>query len=419
MSIPQAGESGESVHVPLGEGLPKGPPAPSLLDPSGPERILGGADPMMGPVAPARDSMFGPRGALLLGDDGPLLVCDTGHHRILGWHRVPAQDGAPADFVLGQPGFDREGRNALDEPSASTLNVPCGIAPFGERGLAVADSWNNRVLIWNEVPTRSGVPADLVLGQADFDGIEPNRGMLDGGAEEGTPEAGADTLHWPFQVMVHDGRLYVADAGNRRVLVWRTLPTRNGQPADFVLGQDTLQARSDNGGGDPGPTGMRWPHDLAVVDGDLVVTDAGDNRVMIWDGLPDAINVPAARVLGQPDFHKVDHNQSRYWPDAACLNMPYAVAAGAGWLIAGDTANSRIVGWKVADGLQTGSAAVALAGQEHFGQKGDNRWGDIARDSLCWPYGLQILGNLAVVADTGNHRILLWRLAAPVAEVEG
>jgi hypothetical protein len=384
-------------QVPLGEGLPSGPPAPPLLRAEGPAVVLGGSDPLTGPVEPSATALFGPRGAHLFGVDGPLWVSDTGHHRLLGWRTCPTSDDVPADWVIGQPNFTREGRNALGPAGPDTLNVPCGVAAWGE-GMAVADSWNNRVLVWRKMPTSSGVPADFVLGQADFTGQSPNRGNAD---------AAADTMHWPFQVLVHEGRLYVADAGNRRVLVWRTLPDRTGQPADFVLGQPDLDSRSDNGGEDAGAGSMRWPHDLAVLDGDLVVTDAGNNRVLLWDGLPDTTNAPAARVLGQPDFTSVDHNQSKYWPDAACLNMPYAVAAGAGWLIAGDTANSRLVGWRdIADG----APAVALSGQDHFGAKGDNRWGEPVRDSLCWPYGLQILGRLAVVSDTGNHRILLWPL---------
>lgn len=396
------------VRVPLGEGLPSGPPAPPLLSAAGPTTILGGADPLIGPVAPSSSVLFGPRGAHLFGRTGPLWVADTGHHRLLGWRTLPEHDGAPADWVLGQPGFAREGRNALGEASALTMNVPCGVAPFGERGMAVADSWNNRVLVWLECPTASGAPADLVLGQADFTGQSPNRGEDAAGGEQ----AGPDTMHWPFQVMTHQGRLYVADAGNRRVLVWRELPTRSGQPADLVLGQPDLRGRSDNGGVPAGPSGMRWPHDLAILHGNLVVTDAGNNRVMIWDGIPDTTNAPCAVVLGQSDFVSVDHNKARYWPDAECLNMPYAVAANERWLIAGDTANSRLVGWR---GMPaTGAPAVALSGQDSFNAKGDNRWGEAARDSLCWPYGLQLLQDTAVVCDTGNHRVLVWPLAEVV-----
>lgn len=389
-----------------GPGAPSAEPAAPLLDPTDPGVLLGGADPLVGSVAPTPESLYGPRGACLLGADGPLWVADTGHHRLLGWKTVPREDGVPADWVLGQPGFEEEGRNANRTPSPETLNVPTGVSRFGERGLMVADGWNNRVLIWFEAPTASHVPADVVLGQPDFSGELPNHGTMN--------VAGPDTMHWPFAAIVHDGRLYVADTGNRRVLVWQTLPRPgdSGRPADYAIGQPDLVSRSDNGGLVDGAdaTSMRWPHDLVVWNGRLAVADAGDNRVQSF-ALPVERPLPAAaHLLGQPDAHAVDHNQSGYWPDAHTLNMPYCAAATpSGWLLVGDTANSRILGF-APDVAASGRAAV-LAGQPHFRMKGDNGWGDISRDSLCWPYGLHTEGDVVIVADTGNHRVKLARLA--------
>ena len=54
--------------------------------------------------------------------------------------------------------------------------------------------------------------------------------------------------------------------------------------------------------------------------------------------------------------------------------------------------------------------AVAVAGQPGFGAKGDNRWGPPVRDSLCWPYGVTLCGETAVISDSGNNRVLLWDL---------
>ncbi|MDJ0867752.1 MAG: hypothetical protein QNK03_16730 [Myxococcota bacterium] len=380
----------------LGAGRP-------LLAPQGPAVVLGGVDPLAGALAPGRATLFGPRGARLFAD-GALYVADTGHHRVLGWRERPAEDGLAADLVLGQPDFLREGRNALGEPSALTLNVPTGVAAWGAHGLAVADAWNHRVLVWYERPTESGVPADLVLGQRDFAGGEANRGR---------DTASADSLHWPFQVLLAGQRLYVADAGNRRILVWHERPVENGQPADGVLGQPDLVSRSDNGGVGVGPSGLRWPHDLAVHEGNLLVGDAGNNRLLLWDGLPER-DAPPALVLGQADFAQAEHNQGRYWPDASSLNMPYALDAAGGRIAVADTANSRLLGFRAP--LRSGMDAVELTGQPDFGRKGDNRWSLPVRDSLCWPYGLQLAGDTAVVADSGNHRVLLWPLAADVGE---
>ena len=32
-------------------------------------------------------------------------------------------------------------------------------------------------------------------------------------------------------------------------------------------------------------------------------------------------------------------------------------------------------------------------------------------DSVCWPYGIQALEDIVVVADSGNNRVSLWKLA--------
>ena len=159
---------------------------------------------------------------------------------------------------------------------------------------------------------------------------------------------------------------------------------------------------------------MRWPHGVTLWMGKLCVTDAGNNRIMVWDRLPSENNTPCDWVLGQNDAQRVDHNQSLYWPDAASLNMPYAIAAAGPWLLAADTANSRLLGWH-SDDCRTGAPARALTGQVDFHAKGDNRWQQPVRDSLCWPYGVMHCGGRVVVADSGNNRVSVWRLGEGIA----
>jgi len=131
---------------------------------------------------------------------------------------------------------------------------------------------------------------------------------------------------------------------------------------------------------------------------------------MIWDGVPEENGAPCRWVLGQADSATVDHNQSLYWPRSWTLNMPYGITAAGDWLIAADTANSRILGWH-ADDLATGAPARALSGQASFEYKGDNRWQMPSEDSFCWPYGLSVCGDRVAVADSGNNRVSIWRLA--------
>lgn len=376
-------------------------PAQPLLDPAGAAVVLGdhiGSDGLPAALAPRRDTLFGPRGVCFVGDDGPLVVADTGHHRLLIWRRAPELDNAPADIVIGQPDFTSEGRNARGAPRAWTLNMPTGIASDGNV-LAVADAWNNRVLIWRGVPDIDNHPADLVLGQSDFASNLANRGQR---------RPGPDTLNWCYGVTIADNRLFVADTGNRRVLVWNGLPTRSGQPADLVLGQEHMDVRDDSAGRATGPTGMRWPHAIAVADGRIMVADAGHSRIMVWTSAPNANGAPCAFSLGQKSKHESDRNHAAWEPDERALNMPYGIAAHAGRLICVDTANSRLVGFALG-GLAQDAAATMLSGQADFSLSGDNRWRFAARDSVCWPFGLAVRDSLVAVADTGNNRVLLWR----------
>ena len=286
--------------------------APALLDPRGARVILGERPALPArPIATSASALFGPRGACLASPAGPLIVCDTGHHRVLVWNTVPGADNTPADLVLGQPDFASEGPKALC--------MPTGVAV--ENGvLAIADAWHHRVLVWHELPARSNQPPDLVL----------------------------DGLNLPYGVFLHDRALYVADTGNRRVLKFD--------------GKKPLVLASE----------LRWPHGIAVMDGRVLVADAGANRILGLDL-------------------------------AADFSMPYAIAVLADRLVVADTANSRLLGFS--------GEEPRLAGQKTFADKGENRWGFAARDSLCWPYGVSACGSTLVVADSGNNRVLLWEAA--------
>jgi hypothetical protein len=380
-------------------------PASSFLAPGGPLRLLGarsgdGDEAGVQPLAVRADTLFGPRGVALGPPGGPLAVCDTGHHRLLLWRHLPEGDGAPADLIIGQPGFTSEGRNGRGSPGPATLNVPTGVAV--ERDLlVVADAWNHRVLIWHRLPERSNAPADVVLGQAGFDAVAPNRGR---------PSAGADTLNWCYGVALAGSALVVADTGNRRVLIWKRVPAASGQPADLVLGQHDFLCRDENAGGAAPRLGMRWPHAAATAAGGLQVADAGNSRILVWRRWPDESAALPDLVLGQDGFTALEPNAGRYWPGAATLNLPYGLTAAGGWLIAADTANSRLLAWRDT-ALAMGAGATGLAGQAEWSARGDNRWQPAARDSLCWPNGVAARDGMLAVADTGNNRVVLWRLA--------
>ena len=183
----------------------KGPP---LLKEEGPAIILGWhEDQLVIPNSPSASVLFGPRGATRL-KDGSLWVADTGHHRLLAWRDGPDFDNQDADMLIGQPNFFAEGRNAKGPVTAATLNVPTGVTAWGD-GLAVADAWNHRILLWFETPRTHNQPADLILGQLQADANLANQGQQNPTAK---------SLHWPYGVSAVGNQLIVCDSGNRRVI---------------------------------------------------------------------------------------------------------------------------------------------------------------------------------------------------------
>jgi hypothetical protein len=369
-----------------------------LLDEAGAQIVLRWTPcDLAAPIAPSPSTLLGPRG-VCLHPDGSLWVCDTGHRRLLRWRRTPEVDNVPADLTVGQTDFSREGRSATAAPSGASLNVPTGVCAFCRHGLAVADAWNHRVLLWRAAPSRDNQSSDIVLGQDDAAQTLANRG---------SDRPNAATLHWPYGVAEIDGRRVVADTGNRRALIWNE-PQATGQRADIVLGQSDFDSRDENAGDAVNAFGMRWPRGLALWRAVLAVSDAGDNRIMLWKDMPDRSGAPCDLVLGQKDFSGCDHNMAAYYPSAPTLNMPYAIAVARGRLIAADTASSRLIAFSQAE---MGARADRRSGQRDFASKGDNGWGVARRDSLCWPYGLSVRDELVAIADSGNNRVMLWPLA--------
>ncbi|MEZ5096860.1 MAG: NHL repeat-containing protein [Nocardioides sp.] len=376
----------------------RGPLPPATYAGWRPRAVLGAPAPggLLLPLAqPTAAWMYGPRGVLL--DDGLVVAADTGNHRVLLWYSVPDRDGAPADVVLGQPDEHSEGPAAGGRGPEHGMHLPTGLVRDGDR-LLVADAWHHRLLVWDSLPTETGTPPDHVLGQSDLRACEPNAGA--------EPDAGS--FYWPFGASLVDGRLYVADTGNRRVLVWRDGIPEGGQPADVVLGQPDGSAREENRGGPVAADSFRWPHAFAGDGaGGVWVADAGNHRLLGWRAHPDE-DRPADLVLGQPDFET--GTEFPYVPQERRLRFPYAVAAVGADLAIADTANNRVL-------VQHGPVAcldpdVALA-QPDLVANGENRWAEVAADTLCWPYGLAWHrtsdgGDLLAVADSGNNRVVLW-----------
>lgn len=264
------------------------------------------------PLVASASSFRGPQGVWI--QNGKLFVADTGNNRIMIWNSIPTTNNQPADLELGQKDFTSVGQPlptcapppapappppcALLTATQGTMLDPVSVSSDGVH-LFVADTGYNRVLIWNSIPTVSGKPADVEIGQTNFSNTlaNDNTDLCPQAAPGYYPSMCGRTLNYPSFVLSDGTRLFVADGGNDRVLIFNEIPTQNAPEADFVLGQPDEFAsqvtsvtslfnpllNQSGAAVDPTPTSLAW-------DGtNLYVADPSNRRVLVYT--PAAPNV--------------------------------------------------------------------------------------------------------------------------------
>ena len=247
-----------------------------------------------------------------------LYVADWGNNRVLIYNSIPEFSNAPADVVVGQT--DMVSANAAAGPPG--LRRPNGVFSDGSH-LIIADTLNNRVLIYNRIPARNGTAADLVLGQPNFTG------------STALPTS-ASTFSAPMSGTTDGRRLVVTDLANNRVLIYNSIPTRNGQAADVVVGQPDFVG---NAAGNT-QTSLDFPR-YAYSDGTrLLIVDSGNNRILVYNQIPTQNGAAADIVIGQTDFYGLMESCA-----ASNLAVPYAVASDGEMLYVSDSLNRRVLGF--------------------------------------------------------------------------
>jgi uncharacterized protein (TIGR03437 family) len=332
------------------------------------------------PIPPTQTSMRNPTG---IATDGNIVaVADTDNNRVLIWLSFPQSNGQPPDVVIGQPDFVHNGTSV--PPTAKSLRGPEGLWIAGGK-LYVADTEDNRVLIYNQVPATNNVAADVVVGQPNFTSfVQPDLTQ-----NNATPTA--TNMQTPVSVTTDATHMYVADLAQNRLLIFNTIPTTNGAAADVALGQLNLTSAISNDSfnqtatptldcdGNPenditpvmcqsnaayatslGQTGttavdgdgntiyparcaatMSLPR-YALSDGTrLFVADGGNDRIMVYNSIPTQNGQPADAILGEPDEFSDNTGQNPDGTDA--LQTPTSMAFDGLNLYVSDTYNRRVV----------------------------------------------------------------------------
>ena len=145
-------------------------------------------------------------------DGTRLLLVDRNNNRVLIWNTAPSGNTAP-DIVLGQTDFthNNPGKelNGMNWPSAVSVT---------KNKVVVADTVNQRILVWSSFPTQNGQAADFAFN---------------------FPELGTtlkENLNWPWGVWTDGEKLIVASTqGASGLLIWNKFPTKSSDAPDLVI----------------------------------------------------------------------------------------------------------------------------------------------------------------------------------------
>ena len=268
--------------------------------------------------------------AIAVGPDGAVYVADGFNHRIQKFD----QDG---NYVASIGSSSNQAPN----PPNGQFNEPWGVAVAPDGSIVAADTWNHRIQIFNS--DGSFQRAWGTLGDTGGQAI----------GSEGS-------FYGPRGVAVDkDGRIYVADTGNKRIQVF----DKDGKFINQFGGGGLDQGRLDE------PVGV-----AVDAQGNIVVADTWNGRVQIFDqtGAP----IAAWDIDG--------------WLDKEAVGKPYLAVDAQSRVYVADEVGRRVL---IFD--ETGKY---LGG---FGQYGTDDRG------FTLPGGIAVdKGGYIYVVDTGSGRVL-------------
>jgi len=342
-----------------------------------------------------------------------LYVADTGNNRILGFANASSfSNGQKADIVIGQPDFATTfaAGPALGSNARQTgMSEPVGLAVDAAGNLYVADAGNNRVLRFPKPFSQTSILPNMVIGQKDFTTATANLNGIGANTLAFNPGSGALTAYLAFD---SSGNLWVADAGNNRVLRFNASVLTAGASnpaADTVIGQTGFASNGTTGYTLQNVNVIEEPTGLAFDStGNLFVSESLSNqngRVLVYPA-PQFTGEPATRIVGAPTAA----------PTGNVNNLQIGAGSGAigianDQLLVTDSINNRVLiyppvaQWGTDPDSEPASAAIGQTDLNSGAVNGGQP--DPSATTLQSPSALAFSGSELFIADTNNHRVIV------------
>jgi len=328
--------------------------------------------------------------------------------------------GQAADVVIGQA-------DMASNTNGSGMNQfgdPWGNPVVSGTKLLVSDDGNNRILVFNTIPTAPNATADLALTSHYTSSLAvSNSGALFAGADDssvpipfwnsipvadvapdhslGNPLGRSITqVSYTDAISVVGNKMIAADAGNSRIMVWIPVPTSDTPSATFELGQaDFISGSASSGVYNSAGPYMDTPEGVTTDNDHLYVSDTHNNRILGWSSFPSGNSAPDF-VLGQTDFTGNTSGLS-----ATAFNFPSNIVTNGVQLFACDTQNNRVLIWNTLP-TTTNAAPDVVLGQPDFVT--NTALNPPTANSLNNPTGIYVTDTQLFVVDRQNHRVLIY-----------
>ncbi len=328
----------------------------------------------------------GEGGLAFSSDSGYLYVADSSFNRVLAYGTT---DGLITSEVttlaIGQP--------SMISISASTsdtgLSAPVDVAVDALNNVYVADSANNRVLVFDvaSIGGGSGASAIHVLGQPDF--------------TSSTNALSQEGLSVPVSVEVdkENNLLYVADSQNHRIVVYDIASISDGESAIAVLGQPDFVT---DDGLVTNQHSVSYVRGLSLDSLNQLLYVADDSRVLVFDVNTLTNGEDAVAVLGAPDY--TDSSESVAQDD---FSNVYDVAydKDAKVLYTVETGSNRVLAFDVAT-IENGESATGVIGQVDFVSSTSTT----ETDGFDFPVSVSFdeITRRLYVRDSNNNRVAIY-----------